>query len=47
MFFCSHKFSKLEGDVQYCEKCGIANIIEHTPCQHQWKNIEKIETRNV
>jgi hypothetical protein len=35
--FCNHKFGKVEGNYQYCQKCGIAKAAPEVKCNHKWK----------
>lgn len=35
-FLFGHKFGKLENNIQYCKRCGIAKRIE---CDHKWDTI--------
>lgn len=34
--FCNHKYGKVEGKYQYCQKCGKAIV---APCAHKWKRM--------
>jgi uncharacterized Zn finger protein len=38
LFGCRHSWGKLEGSVQYCNKCGIARPL---PCNHKWEIIKQ------
>jgi len=33
---CFHKFGKVEGGYQYCQKCGIAIAAPKVECNHKW-----------
>lgn len=35
--FCFHKFGEVKDGYQYCEKCGIVNMV---PCSHKWETIQ-------
>jgi len=43
MFGCKHKFGKVEGQYQYCEKCGVARTVPH---EHRWEIINKFQRTN-
>jgi hypothetical protein len=34
--FCRHKFGKVEGEYQYCKKCGKAISV---PCNHKFEKL--------
>ena len=38
--WCRHKFGKIVGEHQYCNKCGKAIIV---PCSHKWYQIKTIQ----
>lgn len=40
--FCFHKYGKVEGNYQYCSKCGKAIRLE---CDHVFKIMEKYNIR--
>jgi hypothetical protein len=35
--FCNHKYSKVEGNYQYCTKCGKAIAAPKVECNHSWE----------
>jgi len=35
--FCNHKLGKVEGNYQYCLKCGKAFPAPKIECSHKWK----------
>lgn len=43
MFGCKHKYGKVDGNYQYCEKCGKAITAPLTKHQHQWKEINRLD----
>lgn len=46
MFFCRHKYGKIDDGFQYCEKCGVALVAPTKECQHVWEQIDELRHQN-
>lgn len=44
--FCKHKYGKVDGKYQYCEKCGESIEAPWIGCNHRWVIINTI-TNNL
>jgi len=44
---CQHKFGKVTGSYQYCEKCGIAIKAPFVECYHDYEIINIFESKNI
>lgn len=45
--FCKHTYGKVDGNYQYCKKCGRAIAAPKTECNHIWEQIERAEQGTI
>lgn len=46
MFFCKHKYGKVDDGFQYCEKCGKAESAPEKTCSHKWEEFTTLTVSN-
>lgn len=47
MFMCKHNYGKVEGNYQYCIKCGKAIAAPKIECSHSFKIEREIEHQHL
>ena len=47
IFSCKHKYGKIDGSYQYCEKCGVAKSAPIIECGHKWAILNTITATDI